>query len=222
MVTEQTVEARQEGPVRRRSPRAGAGLRHGGRRVIGLVQVAEDVVHYAVALLLVAVAAIVLVISVRDFVSPPDSQPAAATSETSVTTVAPSGTGDAHTGTATAATTDRSFAERVTAVINSVLFVIIVMEILRTVVAHFDDAGLQLKPFLIIGIISAVRHILTVGAQVSLGGEGDAAHFRRTQMELGVNAAVVLALVLGLVMVWRSEKSAVDVAEVDTTQGLVR
>ena len=36
-----------------------------------------------------------------------------------------------------------------------ILFVIIVMEILRTVVAHFDDAGLQLKPFLIIGIISA-------------------------------------------------------------------
>jgi uncharacterized membrane protein (DUF373 family) len=107
-------------------------------------------------------------------------------------------------------------------VINSVLFVIIVMEILRTVVAHFDDAGLQLKPFLIIGIISAVRHILTVGAQVSLGGEGNAAHFRRTQVELGVNAAVVLALVLGLVMVWRSEKSAVDIAEVDTTEGLVR
>jgi uncharacterized membrane protein (DUF373 family) len=168
--------------------RAGEGLRHEGRRVIGVVEVAEDVVHYAVALLLVAVAVAVLVKSVLDFF-------------------------DGH---------GQVFALRVTAVINSVLFVIIVMEILRTVVAHFDDAGLQLKPFLIIGIISAVRHILTVGAQVSLGGEGNAAHFRRTQVELGVNAAVVLALVLGLVMVWRSEKSAVDMAEVDTTEGLVR
>jgi uncharacterized membrane protein (DUF373 family) len=167
--------------------RAGTGLRHEGRRVIGLVEMAEDVVHYAVALLLVAVAAAVLVKSVTDFFG----------------------------------NQDHIFAERVTAVINSVLFVIIVMEILRTVVAHFDDAGLQLKPFLIIGIISAVRHILTVGAQVSLGGaEGDADHFRRAQMELGVNAAVVMALVLGLVLVWRSEKVNATSPETDTTAGM--
>lgn len=184
----QTVQARRnEGPVRRR-PRAGAGLRHEGRRVIGLVQVSEDIVHYAVAMLLVAVAGVVLVRSVLDFLDGGD----------------------------------HIFAERITGVINSVLFVIIVMEILRTVVAHFDDAGLQLKPFLIIGIISAVRHILTVGAQVSLGGEGDAAHFRRAQTELGVNAAVVLALVVGLVLVWRSERTTIEAAEVDTTQGLSR
>src|SRR5215210_6868801 len=107
-------------------------------------------------------------------------------------------------------TSDAHFAERTTAAINSVLFVIIVMEILRTVVAHFDDAGLQLKPFLIIGIISAVRHLLTVGAQISLGAETDAEHFRRTQVELGVNAAAVVALLVGLVMVWRSERAAPD------------
>ena len=188
MATDQTIRARPDDlPVRSRR-RAGAGLRHEGRRVIGIVQVSEDIVHYAVAMLLVAVAAIVLVKSVIDFVDG----------------------------------SDHVFATRVTGVINSVLFVIIVMEILRTVVAHFDDAGLQLKPFLIIGIISAVRHILTVGAQVSLGAEGDAAHFRRAQIELGVNAAVVLALVIGLVMVWRSEKTAADAAEIDTTQGIAR
>lgn len=166
--------------------RAGQGLRHEGRRVIGAVQVAEDIVHYAVALLLVGVAGAVLVRSVTDFFD-----------------------SNAH-----------PFPERVTAVINSVLFVIIVMEILRTVVAHFDDAGLQLKPFLIIGIISAVRHILTVGAQVSLGGEAGEDHFQRSQVELGVNATVVLALVLGLVLVWRSERSSPDNPETDTTKGL--
>lgn len=187
MVTEQTRRGAHGGPDRSHRERAGAGLRHEGRRVIGLVEVAEDVVHYAVAVLLVGVATVVLVRSVTDFFVH----------------------GNGHL-----------FSERVTAVINSVLFVIIVMEILRTVVAHFDDAGLQLKPFLIIGIISAVRHILTVGAQVSLGGEGDADHFRRAQMELGVNAAVVLALVVGLVLVWRSERSSVDAAETDTTRGL--
>src|SRR3954451_22420625 len=117
---------------------------------------------------------------------------------------------------------EQEFAERVTAVVNGTLFVIIVLEILRTVVAHFEDADLQLKPFLIIGIISAVRHILTVGAQASLGAADDAhaaSDFSHSQVERGVNAAVVMALVLGLVMVWRSERVAGDV-ETDTTTGL--
>jgi uncharacterized membrane protein (DUF373 family) len=163
------------------------GLRHNGRHIIGLIQVAEDLVHYIVALVLVGVAIVVLVRSVVD----------------------------AFYG------HHEDFPVRVTAVINSILFVIIVMEILRTVVAHFDDAGLQLKPFLIIGIISAVRHILTVGAQVSLGGHSnDPALFRHTQVELGVNAAVVMALVLGLVLVWRSEARLADLGETDTVQGL--
>jgi hypothetical protein len=40
-----------------------------------------------------------------------------------------------------------------------VLFVVIVLERMSIVVAHFDQAGLQLQPFLIIGVISGVRHI---------------------------------------------------------------
>ena len=107
-----------------------------------------------------------------------------------------------------------------TGVINSILSVIIVMEILRTVVAHFEEGGFQLKPFLIIGIISAVRHILTVGAQASLDVEHSAKDFRQAQIELGVNAAVVLALVVGLVMIWRSERAGPDLPETDTTTGL--
>jgi uncharacterized membrane protein (DUF373 family) len=100
-----------------------------------------------------------------------------------------------------------SFPERVTALVNGVLFVIIVMEMLRTVMAHFDDAGLQLKPFLIIGTISAVRHILTVGAKSSLGASGTDPDFRNGEIELAINAAVVMVLVIGLVLVRRSERS---------------
>ena len=159
---------------------------HAGGRLLDTLGVAEDLVHYAVGMLLVIVAVVVLVHSVGDFI-----------------------------------TSDNAFAERVTAVVNGVLFVIIVMEILRTIVAHFDNAGLQLKPFLIIGIISAVRHILTVGAQLSLGSEqGD--RFRHVQIELGVNAAVVLALVVGLVLVRRSElhERAHDLAERAAASGV--
>ena len=58
--------------------------------------------------------------------------------------------------------------------------------------------------FLIIGIISAVRHILTIGARLTLQGEGTQTSFRNSQIELGVEAAVVLALALGLTLVRRS------------------
>jgi uncharacterized membrane protein (DUF373 family) len=100
---------------------------------------------------------------------------------------------------------EEPFAERVTSVVNGTLFVIIVLEILRTVVAHFEDADLQLKPFLIIGIISAVRHILTIGAQASLGAESHG-KASEAQIDLGLNAVVVVVLVVGLIMVRRSDK----------------
>jgi uncharacterized membrane protein (DUF373 family) len=101
-----------------------------------------------------------------------------------------------------------TLAERVTALVDSVLFVIVVMEMLRTVMAHFDDAGLQLKPFLIIGTISAVRHILAVGAKASLGGTAGGHDSASGEVELAVNAAVVMVLLIGLVLIRRSEQQA--------------
>jgi uncharacterized membrane protein (DUF373 family) len=85
--------------------------------------------------------------------------------------------------------------------LNGVLFVVIVMEGLRTVIARFQGTGFRLQPFLVIAIISTVRHILTVGARLSLVGED--APLQRTMVELGVNAAVVLALTISLVLIRR-------------------
>jgi uncharacterized membrane protein (DUF373 family) len=93
------------------------------------------------------------------------------------------------------------FAETVTRALNGVLFVLIVMEVLRTVVARFQGQGFRLQPFLVIGIISAVRHILTVGAQLSLVDEE--VHLVRSMVELGVNVGVVLMLSLALVLIRR-------------------
>jgi len=102
--------------------------------------------------------------------------------------------------------TDEPFPGNVTTVINGALFVIIVMEVLRTVVAHFEKTGFQLQPFLIIGIISATREILSVGARLSLQGEQTAAATRTTLLELGVNSGVVLSLAAALVLVRRAGK----------------
>jgi len=57
----------------------------------------------------------------------------------------------------------------------------------------------QLEP--VIGTISATRDILTLGAELSLVGEQ--APLVRTMTELGVNAGVVIALSIALVLVRR-------------------
>lgn len=77
------------------------------------------------------------------------------------------------------------------------------MEVLRTVVAHFEYTGFQLQPFLIIGIFSATREILTVGARLSLEGDKAPSALRSALLEGGVNAGVVLGLALALVLVRR-------------------
>jgi uncharacterized membrane protein (DUF373 family) len=88
--------------------------------------------------------------------------------------------------------------------INDLLFVVIVMELLRTVVGHLETDDFQLKSFLIIGIISAIRHILGVGARLTLSDTTSATAFNRAQIELGVSAAVVLALSIGFLLISRT------------------
>lgn len=89
----------------------------------------------------------------------------------------------------------------ITRAVNSALFIVVVLELVRTIVARLEGGGFQLQPFLVIGIISATRDILTVGAELSLADQQ--APLARTMTELGVNAGVVLALSIALVLVRR-------------------
>ncbi len=81
--------------------------------------------------------------------------------------------------------------------INDILFIIIILEILRTVMSRYTDGVFQLQNFLIIGIIAAVRHILTVGAYMTLS-EKTQEDFDRAVVELGISSAIVVSLVLAI------------------------
>ena len=93
------------------------------------------------------------------------------------------------------------FAVTVTRAVNDVLFIVVILELVRTIIARLEGGGFQLQPFLVIGIISATREILTVGAELSLAGHEEP--IVNTMIELGINAAVVVALSLALVLVRR-------------------
>ena len=82
--------------------------------------------------------------------------------------------------------------------VNDILCIVIILEILRTVISRFTDGVYQLDKFLIIGVIAAVRHILTVGASLTLQtGKSDEA-FERAIYEMGLNAIIVVALVFAI------------------------
>jgi uncharacterized membrane protein (DUF373 family) len=91
------------------------------------------------------------------------------------------------------------FAVTITRAVNAVLFIVIVLELLRTIVARLDRGGFQLQPFLVIGITSATRPILTAGAELSL--TGGQLPLVPTMTELAVDAAVVVALSAALMLV---------------------
>lgn len=101
--------------------------------------------------------------------------------------------------------------------INTILFVVIVLELLATVVAHLRERTFALRPLLIIGVISSVRHILIVTAHMSAESgtptdnskavadvgktaaeiiAGQQMLFTQQIVELLVNAAITLVLVL--------------------------
>ena len=84
-------------------------------------------------------------------------------------------------------------------VISGLLLVLIIVEILGTVIHYLKSHTTSLRPFLFIGIISATRSILSIGARLSVTAESgstatSAIEFNRSMIELGVSAAVILAL----------------------------
>jgi len=81
--------------------------------------------------------------------------------------------------------------------VSDLLLVLIIMELLSTIRSYVEKGDTSVEPFLIIGIISATRGILSIGARLYLSGTGatlTADEFRNTMIELAVNALVIIAL----------------------------
>lgn len=124
------------------------------------VSLAERLIYFLIAVLLIVMASLTVIQSFRDF--------GQVTFSVDVTS-------------------------SLTVVLNDALFVIILMELLGTVTTHIRRGGFQLKPFLIIGIISSVRRILVLGGQLS------ASHLPMDRVKTGlaellIDSIVVVAL----------------------------
>ncbi len=86
--------------------------------------------------------------------------------------------------------------------VSDLLLVLIIMEVLGTVIHYLKAHATSLRPFLFIGIVSATRGILSIGARLSVEHVEGAA-FTSAMIELGVSAAVILALGITLKLLGR-------------------
>jgi phosphate starvation-inducible membrane PsiE len=100
-----------------------------------------------------------------------------------------------------------SIAKEAIEILNSVLLVMMTMEIVYTVAVSLQSHTLVAEPFLIIGAIAAIRRMLVITA-TSTEHENNAELFKNTLIELGLLAATVVALAGAIWILRRSMREA--------------
>ena len=99
-------------------------------------------------------------------------------------------------------------AETVVEILDRILLVLLIVEILYTVQVSFREHTLVPEPFLIVGLIAAIRRVLVLTAEFkNLLQKGDTA-FRDGMVELGLLGFLVVALVVSLVLLRKADAAA--------------
>ena len=87
--------------------------------------------------------------------------------------------------------------------LDRILLILMIVEILYTVQVSFREHTLVPEPFLIVGLIAAVRRILVTTAEFARTIEEGGELFRNAMVELSVLTVMVVALVASLLMLRR-------------------
>ncbi len=90
-------------------------------------------------------------------------------------------------------------------ILDGVLLVMMTMEIVYTVTLSLQSHKLVAEPFLVIGIIAAIRRTLVITAE-STKIEHDAALFQSTLMELALLSLIVGVMATSIYIMRRSNK----------------
>lgn len=93
--------------------------------------------------------------------------------------------------------------------LDRILLILLIVELLYTVQVSFREHALVPEPFLLVGLISAIRRVLVLTAEFGeLHGQtpGGPQHFL---IELGVLTGLIVALVASLVILRKSGASVV-------------
>lgn len=82
---------------------------------------------------------------------------------------------------------------------NDLLLVIILLELFQTVLNYLKTHAVTLEPFLHVGIVAAIRKILTTGAQEAVLQMSSDQQFNRYLWDVGLNGLLIVLLIIALV-----------------------
>ncbi|MEO6723697.1 MAG: phosphate-starvation-inducible PsiE family protein [Blastocatellia bacterium] len=104
-----------------------------------------------------------------------------------------------------------SFATNIVSLLDRILLILLVVELLYTVQVSFREHSLVPEPFLLIGLIAAIRRILVLTAELAQVHDKPEEVFRNFIVELVVLTFMIITLVIALVLLRRrGEKVAAD------------
>ena len=95
-------------------------------------------------------------------------------------------------------------------VVDQILLVLLIIEILSTVQVSFREHVLTPEPFLVVGLIAAIRRILIITAEFSNPSEVLEAAFRNALFELGLLTVLVFSLVFSLYFLKKNRPASVE------------
>ncbi len=84
--------------------------------------------------------------------------------------------------------------------LDRILLILLVVEMLYTVQVSFREHTLTPEPFLLVGLIAAIRRVLVLTAEFSQLQEQTDEVFRRFTIELVVLTFLIMALVISLML----------------------
>jgi uncharacterized membrane protein (DUF373 family) len=101
--------------------------------------------------------------------------------------------------------TEGDFTQKVLGLLDGLLLVFIITELIHTVRAVIDEKVLVAEPFLIVGIVAAIRRLVVVSAEAkSLLGTED---FADAMLEMGILTASALVLALAIFLMRKTSTS---------------
>ncbi|MEA2660388.1 MAG: hypothetical protein QOF64_3261 [Candidatus Binatota bacterium] len=99
---------------------------------------------------------------------------------------------------------------KIVRLLDQSLLILMIVEILYTLQVSFREHTLVAEPFLIVGLIAAIRRVLILTAEFSKPAEIGEAAFHNVMFELGLLTALILALVFSLSLMKRQHLASTD------------
>ncbi len=92
--------------------------------------------------------------------------------------------------------------------LDRILLILLVVELLYTVQVSFREHVVTPEPFLLVGLIAAIRRVLILTAEVGHAGGESAANLQPMLLELGVLTLLIVAIATSLYVLGRRETAS--------------